>query len=252
MIDVKIHEVTYRVSSDWSDITIDQAASLLNLKMPDSLKAVYDIAMKPGELSPDQHAAKVQEVENAISLQDQHKNIPRYFSHVIEVLSNIPANILKQTDVNSIKTLYHMYLKQFVEGVHFFPVMENKDISHFEFDGVKYWLPTDKVIFGQKVPMVDVTALEFAESADLMIYMTKLSQERDFTRAANMIAILCRPEGEPYDESTALLRAEQFKSLTMDIVWNVFFSLITPLVIANQYVQISFLEGLAKEKAVMN
>ena len=253
MIILKINEVMYSIASDWTDVTVSQAASLLNLKMPDSLKELYDIQMKPGDLTPEQHDFKISQAEDAMSLVDQYKNIPRYFSRVIETLSNIPAGVLRRVDVNSIKALYHTYVRKFVEGVHYFPAdYQYKDIGSFEFDGVKYLLPVDKKIFGQAVPMVDVTALEFSESADLMIYMARLSKDRDFSRVANMVSILCRPEGEQYDEGIALQRAEQFQNLTMDVCWNVFFSLITPLIIANQYVQISFMDGLARERVRTN
>ena len=42
---------------------------------------------------------------------------------------------------------------------------------------------------------------------------------------ANIIAILCRPKDEQYDEAKSLKRAETMSELSMDIVWEIFFYL---------------------------
>jgi hypothetical protein len=254
MVLIKINGKDYRVADSWADITISQAAALLTLSMPESLKSVYSAALNPGGLLGDMHTARIQEAEQAISVEDQYKNIPLYFSRVTETLSDIPVDVLRTVNVNSIKTLYHTYLKTFVEGMHFSPeATQFENIGKFTYNGTEYHLPTNKEIFGQKVPLVNISALEFAESSSLMISLVKMGEDKDFTQAANLISILCRPEGEPYNEDVCLQRAEQFKGLTMDICWSVFFSLITPLVILGQCAQISMLEGLIKEeKEAMN
>ena len=248
MIVLKLNGTTYKAVSDWSDMTISQAAALLSIRMPDTLKDIYTQYRNPGNLSPEENKKRIEELEVSMSFEDQHKNLPMYFSHVIEALSDIPGDILKKTDINSIKVLYHTYMKQFVEGVHFYPLgYQYHDISSFDFRGETYYLPVNREIFAEAVPMVDVTALEFCESADLMIHVSTLSTQREFSRVANIIAILCRPKGEEYNETVSLERAKDFLELPMDLCWNVFFSLITPLIIAGQCAQISLLEEIVKE-----
>lgn len=247
MILLKIGERQYRIAGGWEDITIRQAADLLAIPMPEKLRRMYTAGMTPGA-KPEEAEKLVQAVVDSISLDERHKEFPRYYSRCIEALSDIPGEVLNKTSVTSITALYTTYVQPIVEGVHFFPAgYQHREIASFEVDGVTYQLPTDRKIFGQSVPMVDVTALEFAESADLMIHTARITQERDFARVANMISILCRPEGEPYDEEVCLKRAEVFKDqLRMDVTWDVFFSLITPLAIAGQHILISSLEEAVK------
>jgi hypothetical protein len=89
----------------------------------------------------------------------------------------------------------------------------------------------------EKRPMADRTAIEFAEIADLEIASKKLDGGK-FEVLPVMLAIICRPhiDGsvEKYDEQTCLSRADLFKELKMDIVWDVFFSLKTQCVLSGQ------------------
>lgn len=247
MILLKIGEQQYRVAGGWEDITIRQASDLLAIPMPDKLRKMYTAGMTPGT-KPEEAEKLAQAIIDSITLHERHKEFPKYYSKCIEVLSDIPGKVLSKTSVSSIVPLYMIYVQKFVEGIHFFPAdYDYKEVTGFELDGVTYQLPVDRKIFGQSVPMVDVTALEFAESADLMIHTARLTDDRDFGRVANMIAILCRQKGEPYDEEVSLKRAEVFRdNLKMDVAWNVFFSLITPLIIAGQSMLISSLEEAVK------
>jgi hypothetical protein len=243
MISVKINGKDYQIKNDWKDITIQEAASVLNIKIPDSLKKCYDVSFQSSHLPEEEYNKKVDEVTKEISIEDQFKAIPGYFSEVLEVLSDIPHEVVLKTDVVSIKTLYHSYLKPVVEGMYFTPMNYKPiDITYFDFEGERFLLPTNKTIFGKSVPMADISALEFTESADLLIHVSAMTKDRDFARVANLISILCRPEGEEYNEKVSLERAERFKKLTMDLTWDVFFSLIAPLVIAGQSVLISSLQ----------
>lgn len=242
MIQVTINDQPYLVCSDWKDLTIGKASELHKIRMPETLRNCYTVAVQAAQMPEKDAEIRLDEAERQITIEDQHKHFPRYFSEVIACLSDIPETVLRQTDVNSIKALYNTYLQQFVEGVHFIPNFQTKDIKSFEFEGETFFLPVSKKVFGVDVPMVDISALEFTESADLMVYLARIEQDKDVTMIANLVSILCRPEGEKYVEEISLQRAEMFKNLTMDVVWNVFFSLIAPLVILSQSVLISSLE----------
>lgn len=248
MLTIDINGTNYNVCDAWGDITIERADRLLKLRLPDGLRDVYNVAFNPGGMTPEEHEQKVAEVTERMSFDDQYHNVPKYMFRVVELLSDIPVDVLKKVDVMSVRTLYHSYLRKFVEGVNYQPTdYEPPSIEHFDFEGVRYYLPTSKNILGVNVPCIDMTALEFAESTDLMSQLARADGEKDFTRYANVISIMCRPDGEPYDEGLALARAERFKGLTMDVVWSVFFSLIRPFVILNQLEQTYFLLDLMEE-----
>lgn len=66
--------------------------------------------------------------------------------------------------------------------------------------------------------MADETAESWAESNDLY-----LASENPYDCMALIVAILCRPEGEKYDEMKARERAEEFRQLPAYIAFEVFF-----------------------------
>ena len=75
-----------------------------------------------------------------------------------------------------------------------------------------------------------------------------------FELAANLIAILCRPEDkstgkmEKYNEDVSVKRAERFTELNMKTVFNVFFCLNQGIIISRQSMTISSLLEIAKEQ----
>ena len=90
------------------------------------------------------------------------------------------------------------------------------------------------------------TVFEFSEAADLELFSKDLAGGKH-ERAANIISILCRPKDksgkiEKYDEDVSLKRAESFKSLNMDIVWEVFFCLAEQSSMRIQYSTLKRLE----------
>lgn len=245
MIRVRVNRAEYLIPSHWHDLTIGQAARLSSLEMPSGLAEVYREIFNRGDQSEDEHRRKVLRLEAEMEPEMRYKAIPKYYRDVVGVLSDIPGEILDKTDINSITHVYMTYFRRFVEGVNFTPDDFTPElIKSFDFEGETYYLPKSKKVFGEDVPMSDAMALEFTESADLMVHLARMSRERDFSRCANLVSILCRPDGEQYNEDTSLQRAERFKRLTMDVVWNVFFSLIVSSAILGQFTRISFLRGL--------
>lgn len=241
MITVTINEQTFHLFNEWKDITVDRASRVHDIRMPASLRKCYEVALNRS-ISEEEAQRQLDEATKEISFEDQYKVIPKYFGEVLLELSDIPREMITKIDVTSIRAIYHTYLKKIVEGIHFIPSdYQPNQINSFEFEGETYFLPTDKKVFGQSVPMVDLTALEFTESADLAIELAKINESKDLSRIANLIAILCRKQGEAYDEDVCLKRGEEFKRLTMDLAWDVFFSLITPLALLSQSVTTSFL-----------
>ena len=92
-------------------------------------------------------------------------------------------------------------------------------IKSFEWEGVTYHLPKMTADgFGGLLPMSDETAESWAESNDLY-----LATENPYDCMSLIVAILCRPEGEKYDELKARERAEEFRQLPAYIAFEVFF-----------------------------
>lgn len=246
MVTLKINEQDYEAVHEWKDLTIEQVAKVAKIAMPVKIRKTYDVIFK-SNLEPDKKEAKIDEINKTITEKEDIKEFPAFYARVMEHLTNIPMEVILKTDYMSIKEFYYQYLQQFIEGIHYFPIgYENKDIVSFDFEGETFMLPTTKEVFGVPVPMVDLTALEFVESADLMLEISAMNKDRDATKLGNVLSILCRPEGEEYDEDTCLERAVKFQKLTMDVVWDVFFSFMKPMVFSLQFAQMSFLEDEIK------
>lgn len=98
-------------------------------------------------------------------------------------------------------------------------VYKPQGLSSFDFEGETYLLPKFSADgFGGEMPMAEETADTFAESNDLY-----LACENALDNMPLIVAILCRPEGEEYDEKVARERAEAFKRLPMSVALEVFF-----------------------------
>lgn len=243
MITLKINGNNYEAVQDWKDLTIGQVAKVARIPLPKMIQDVYDIIFK-STAQPEEKEKEIDKINQSVTDKEDLKEFPAFYIRVMEHLTTIPMETILKTDVLSIKEFYYTYLQKFVEGIHYFPMSyKHTDILHFDFRGSRYFLPASKEVFGVNVPLVDFSALEFAESADLMIEITAMNKERDLTKLGNVLAILCRPEGEPYDEDVCLGRAKEFQDLTMDVVWNVFFSFMEPLTFVLQLGQMCFLEG---------
>ena len=96
---------------------------------------------------------------------------------------------------------------------------EPSEFEGFDFEGVHYRMPlsiTDG--FGGVMPQADVTVEEWAESNDL-----RIASANTFEHMPLIVAILCRPEGEVYNERVARERAEKFKQRPCTVALDVFF-----------------------------
>ena len=82
----------------------------------------------------------------------------------------------------------------------------------FDWNGLRMLFPAPAVDpDGSVVPLAHTTAVELCEATDLYLC-------DKWRYAPLVVAILCRPEGEPYREQTCRHRAWSMKKLPMDIV----------------------------------
>ena len=91
-----------------------------------------------------------------------------------------------------------------------------KGIRSFEFEGEEYFFPSE---FFRKQTYGD-----FIESTQLDMYIKDMENGR-FDILPEQMAILCRRADEEYDESLIPNKAEKFRGLTMDIIWEFSFFL---------------------------
>lgn len=242
MVHIGVAGNDYQCFDNWEEMTCEKGIELSKVAqtIPQTLKSIYTEIQK-GEDNPEY--IKLLE---GITIEERIKDFPAFYGRVLQVLTNIPEEIINHIDYASRTVFYNAYCQPFVFSVLFYPINYTlKKIPSFEYKGETYPLPETKTILGHDKPMAGITAIEFSEVADLQVFAHNL-QGGKFEVAPNVISILCRPVGEEYDEQTCLDRAEEFKQLPMSIVWEVFFCLIELMTISKQHTVISLLQERLK------
>ena len=93
---------------------------------------------------------------------------------------------------------------------------EPKGLKSFDFNGETYYFPSE---FLRKETYGD-----FIESTQLEMYISDMENGR-YDVLPEQMAILCRRIDEEYDEDAIPEKAEKFRELTMDIIWEFSFFL---------------------------
>lgn len=218
MIHINIGGEKYKAIEEWSEMTIDQAANIHAAcdTMPDNLRLIYESLADQDQLS---------KAMEKIGEEDAIKNFPRFYGDILALMSDIPEEVINNISWQERTAFFNKYLEQFVIGLLFNPIdFVAKEIDSFEWNEEIYYLPESKIVINDERTFAEVTALEFAESADLEIHSRKM-KEGKFAVAANIISILCRKKDERYNEAVSLERAKEFKQLPMTVFWEVFFCL---------------------------
>ena len=142
-----------------------------------------------------------------------------YFNKLFQSFTGIEPSIIDRIKADNIYTTY-MYIMNFLKEPDY-----NK-IDSFTFKKKKYYLPKSKVdYFGNEVEMGEASFGEVVEAMQVQ-EMDKSFQENNFKVLPYQIAMLCRPKGEDYNDQKVKERAEVFKELPMDVVWQIAFFLI--------------------------
>ena len=217
---LSIQDNQYKIATDWHEVTIDQATQVLALKLPEPLKEIYTHLSKGNQ-------DKFTEAEKKITYRQKNKTLPKFYGEVLEIISDIPKKILKKVLADDRAIVYSKYGFKVVFGLWFNPGYKSKGVRSFEFNKVKYYLPDPKKGLKGDITGGWMRTVEFTESADLLSYAEEVDNKAEAFPV--LVAILCRPlvNGirETYDEQKALERADEFKNLTMDKVWEVYFFL---------------------------
>lgn len=124
------------------------------------------------------------------------------------------------TGIKGEKISYQVKIDMFSKLAFLFSPIEYTKLMGFQHDGVVYHLPESKKdYFGNEAPLASATFSEVVECFEL-------EKANEFIPSLPYIlAILCKPFGEQYDDQKVSERAEIFKSLPMNIVWSIAFFL---------------------------
>jgi len=208
---ILVNKIKYLVRTEWSEITLAMAMEVNAIEKPKTLTAVYD------SKTQEQFDVAVKQVKAADNIE--------YFKKVIAVLTDAPPIILEYAE-HKLTDFYFKHIEKIVVGLYnMYPhSYELRCIKHFKFKGKKYYMPVEETVLNDSKPFANETAATFIEGMGLRsAIQTKVMSEQGL---AGLTAVFARRRGEPFTEKVAIQRAEEFKQLTMDNHWEVFFCLI--------------------------
>lgn len=192
---------------EWKDITVKYWGELSTI-----IKKHYTLASQEDEIREEE---RHELLENPL-LSDLIKENPLNDSQVLKMNSDIFTYITGLTkeetsmvDVSKITQVISLINKLTEE-------YKPKGIRNFEFEGEEYFFPSE---FFKKQTYGD-----FIESTQLDMYIKDMENGR-FDILPEQMAILCRRTGEEYDDDLIPEKAEKFRGLTMDVIWEFSFFL---------------------------
>lgn len=239
MILVNIGEKEYRIKNEWQDYTLRDAI--------DVYKAISNAPKTMQELYKATTQEELDEIE--ITSEEMARAFPKWYGEMITLCSDIPEDVMKKVYTPDRTIIFKSYLDAIVKGLVHYPE-DIEMITEFEWEGVVYKLPESRTILGEEQLGDNTIALQWTEVSDLE-YFTQGLEGGKYEFAANIISILCLPEGEEYDEDVSLKRSEMFMDLPMNIVHGVFFSTLDYINKCNQRMIRSLAEDL-RESQILN
>lgn len=200
----KIQGKKYAIKNQWREVTISEAIELSKIELPDYFTSIYK------EID----AAKREELVLGLKDDDFSKIIPDVQSEVLCLLSDIPRDIAFRLEPCSLTSLYNEVLAPIHLGIILHAPGDIEVVKDFKYEGQSFMLPSNVVVMGNEIPMYNEQALPFCDAIELA--------RGGIENYSAMVATLCRPKGEVYNEDTARVRADMFKELPMSIAWNAF------------------------------
>lgn len=211
MIVLEINNQTYRVYAAWHEITVKKAREVYSIaiKLPDELDVIYKETSRP---EPDNDQIRIYTEQLTNKLDELHA----YWFKCIEALSDIPLEVLKQTNINDVEVLYKRFIEPFIFGMLYFPVNGVDDMSSFTLMGETYYCPESENIMGTDRPFANEVAAVYCDASDVDANCRK--QGNKYGMAELITAIIYREKGEAYNDREALRVADRYKDiLTVDI-----------------------------------
>lgn len=229
MILLSIEDTDYRLRHEWEDLTLRDAMALYAIPPPDKFRELLELL-----------AAKKHEeytaAYNAMTPVERIKTLPVYYGQVIQAASNIPGEVINRLQWRLRTDMFEKYLLPVIAGLYYSPVWERLNIREFTLGGTVFVLPDDD----------RMDAVEFCEAADIEAFGTEIYGGR-WEKMPMLMAVLCRPEGEPYNEATVRARYELFKDCPLSVVWEVYFFLSDYLTVLKNVTQ-TYLQNLTSKR----
>lgn len=196
----------YTLPLDLEALTIEQAQKVydyINTNASDDYRLFMSGADVPAEKMWSSHI----------------KEYTRIVCATIAEVTGIPLEAFTALTYRQQRAFCDPFELQVIRPLYMLGLYEPKGLEKFEHNGVEYYLPRLTADgFGGLLPMADETAESWAESNDL-----HLACANPYKYMPLIVAILCRPKGEAYNEQVARERAEGFKQLPAYIAFEVFF-----------------------------
>jgi hypothetical protein len=207
---------------EWKDLTLEQAQALIDYPIPEPLKVYFD------------------DGKGGFTVEQELNEFPRYYVEVILMLTDIPRHEFDRVKfgyfnhVHYITDFFYRHCLEYLLALLHGPTFQGTGKREFIHHGQgPYLFPTEKKIADMIIPLENETAATFVESTQLMSAMFG-TRTMGIKNMALLTAILCRKKGEEYNEQVALQRAEEFKDLPMDVIWDVFFYTLHGLTLSAQ------------------
>ena len=191
MIEIQIAKEKYEIPTEWKDITLEYWCGM------------YSIIKKYTETAEDEESKEFDE-----SKLDEVK-VLRMNREIFKYVTGINDNLLNKLDIESVNTAVST-IGQMMEEY------KPQGIDKFEFE--------DEIYFFPKEFLKRNTFGDYIESTQLDATI-QIMKHGKFDILPEQMAILCRKAGEEYDDDIIPSKSEDFKKLTMDIVWEFSFFL---------------------------
>ena len=186
------------MKATWQEVTLRDAIRLVNIK------------------------ATEQQIQDSIIMESMELN--DYMIEAVSVFSDCPVEILKKTEPIHVVVLFD-HIRYIVHGIYNTDIESHKPIGRetVKFKGIEYHLPKSLWISDQEIPMHKEPAKHVTEAGNILQMVGDLKEKG--VESMNLFCAIYLKEHpeEFYDENKIAIRAEKFKDLPMDVVWDVFF-----------------------------
>jgi len=196
------------IPTEWTDMTLEYWCGMYMVikKHQDLADLKKDKKKKDEKESADEYWWK--QMAEKEDLLEKFDNV-RLNKDLFAYMTGLTEESMELTDINSVNNVIGV-----LDGL--VQEYEPKGVDSFEFEEETYYFPKE---FLKKNTYGD-----YIEATQLEMYVDMMKHGR-FDVLPEQMAILCRRADEKYDDEKIPEKAEKFKQLTMDIVWEFSFFL---------------------------
>ena len=204
MINLKVGEHQCAIPESWKEINLKDYTKIFEIINQNKFNEPSDDIQ--GNMTDDER--KTLELERGLH------NI-RVNRKVFAEFTGIDQNIINRVDGNEMANTLTLMAK-FLNGEVEKKALKENERNSFTLKGKEYFFPIAQ--------MKDTSFGDYIEAAQLELLAEKHKAGRVGVIAEQM-AVLCRENGEQYDEKLVAKKTKMFGELTMDIVWSFIFFL---------------------------